>query len=264
MKIVNVSSGLFVCHLLVSFSLIFPSGISSAEDLNPGRPAFEEAVGLKNNGQLLEAEKKFKEALQLEPANPDYHFELANVYAARFDILRKSRAEEKTKEMLALASDQLSQTVMLRPEHIPAHYNLGVLYKRAGRFEEAREQFKKVLALDPNSVNAIMQIGAVYEEQGFFDEARDYYQKAKTMNYGNPDIEGALEDLKNHEAQAHQHTLNQKPFLMNSQVISSAQDQVMNSSKIGNPPQQNIQQALPYLGSMLIQEFMKRREKSSE
>lgn len=223
MKIVKVLSDIFIFHLLVCLSLIFLPGISAAGQLNPGRPSFEEALQFKNSGQFLEAEKKLKEALQFEPANPDYHFELANVYAARFDLLRKTRAREKAEEMLNLASDQLNQTVMLKPDHAAAHYNLGVLYKRGRRYEEAREEFKKVLSIDPNSVNAVMQIGAVYEEQGFFDEARDYYRKAKEINYGNTDIDAALEDLKEHEAQA-----------------------------------------LPYSASILAQEFMKRREKSSE
>lgn len=239
--------------------------MADPESLNPGQALFHQALELKNNGRLLEAEKKMKDALELEPVNPDYHFELANVYAARFDALRQTRAQDKAKEMLDAACDQLSQTVMMKPDYLAAHYNLGVLYKWSRRFEEAREEFKKVLALDPNSVNAAMQIGEIYEEQGFFDEAGDWYRKAKQMNYGNPDIDAALEDLKEHESRAHQQMLSEtRPGLIGSQMGTSAQQQILSQSGIGNPPQQGIQQAIPYLGSMLMQEFMKRRAKSDE
>lgn len=258
MKIEKFFSVIFAGFLFAQLSLSTYAETAAQEALNPGRSSFEQALELKDKGQFLEAERKLKDALELEPANPDYHFELANVYAASFDSLRQTRAQDKAREMLALATSHLSQTVMLQPAHLAAQYNLGILYKRAGRFEEAREQFKKVLALDSNNVNAMMQIGAIYEEQGFFDEARDSYKKAKQMNYSNTDIDLALEDLEEHEDKAHKRMMSETSSLMGRRgmhTTQSAQDQVSGNTQNSGA----AAQALPSLGALLLQQFMQRR-----
>ncbi len=157
---------------------------------------FEEGIQLRDKGSLEDAENRFKKALDLEPANTQYHFELANLYAMRYDSLSASQKRERSEHLLGAAARELEQAAMLEPNFIAAHFNLGVIYKRLSRFEEARVSFREILRLDPRHVPSQMQIGSVYEEQGFYDEAEDAYRQAKKMDYRNSDIDLAIEDLK--------------------------------------------------------------------
>ena len=49
---------------------------------------------------------------------------------------------------LAAAETSLTEAVQANPNNTYALLNLGTVYQRAGRFEEAREMFDKVVALN--------------------------------------------------------------------------------------------------------------------
>ncbi len=214
-----------------------------------------------------EAENKFIEALQSEPANAQYHFELANLYASRHDRLEELSAYEESQRMLQLAASHLEQATMLKPDFIAAQYNLGVVYKGVGRYEDSRKQFQKVLQLDPQSANAQMQIGAVYERQGFFDEAEDAYKRAKEMDFYNPDIQSALEDLEMHRHADHERMVAESEprgfgrLREGFNYSSFSQAQNLEADRQAGQAGQGLQQVMPYLGAMLVQQFMKGRNK---
>jgi Flp pilus assembly protein TadD len=230
-------------------------------------PSLKEGLQLGNKDSLLQAERQLIQALQLEPANPDYHFELAGIYAARYDSLSQSAYSPGAAEMLERAGRELEQAVMLQPDFLAAHYNLGVIYKRQGRFEEAREQFRRVLGLHPNHAKAQIQLGATYEEQGFFEDAREEYLKAQEMDFLNPEIKFLVADLEERKKMARERAL-AEGFAASS--MKSAGNQLDFSSPNrsspyeGNPDdalqaQRAVKQALPYLASMLVQQWMSRR-----
>lgn len=220
---------------------------------------------LKEEGNLEEAERFLKKALEFSPSNHEYHFELANVYALRYD--EKSK-KEKRADALDAAARELEQAIMLNPDFLQAYFNLGVVYKKQGNYEKAREQFRHVLELDPNLVNAYMQIGAIYEEQGFFDEAKDEYLKAKDMDFGNPGIDSAIEDLQNRReedrdkmlAETRLEQLSRMRYGMgyseNSQAAVYAdrrRDEIESTA--------GFAQTIPHLTTWLISQFMSLREK---
>ncbi|MCM8775090.1 MAG: tetratricopeptide repeat protein [Candidatus Omnitrophica bacterium] len=249
----------------LSFFLLFQSPPSLfSQDASAAQSAFEEGIRFENEGNLLMAEKQFKNAIEINPANPDYHFHLANVYAMRHDRMVSKGSAEAGGPELQMAAGELEQAVMLRPDDIAALYNLGIVYKGQKRFEEAREQFRKVLRLAPSSVHAMMQIGASYEEQGFFDDAKDSYLKANEMDYKNPNIQAALHDLEIRRQEAHERILaetassrlNSRAGLGAYEFYRRTGQTYQNESGEGN---QNIQQALPYLGAMLVEQFLKKR-----
>ena len=229
--------------------------VSLAADAKPN-PVFEQALALKKEGRLGQAEAKLKEALQGDPSNPDVHFELANVLAMRYDDRRAENPE--VKKMLKSMARELEQAIMARSDFLAAHYNLGVVYKRQKEFEKAREEFREVLKLDPTSLPAEMQLGAAYEDQGFFEEAKKGYERAREMDLNNPNIAAALEDLKRHEELAKREN---QPALPPS--FTHFRDALANPNGQRYDGQQeasgNFKQAIPYLGSLLLQEFMKRR-----
>ncbi len=246
--------------IILILSLLFFPVPSLYAEIGSGSKAFEHGLALKEQGALLEAEVAFLEALRFEPANGDYHFELANVYAARYDRMRK-KDDPKGAELMNRAERALEQAVMYRPDFLIAHYNLGIIYKQQGLFEDARESFRRVLKLDPNQVQAQIQIGATYEEQGFFDEARDEYLKARDMNVSDREIPSLLADLDEHEQWAAQRAKAQGSGASSVGAPKNYPAGRDNSAGYFQDSPNNAQgtnQALPYLASMLAQQFMSR------
>jgi len=103
------------------------------------------------------AEKQFKRALELTPADPEIHHMYAHYLTA---MARFDEALAESQRLLEL--DPLS----------PASRNhLGWHYLYAHQFDQAIEQYKLVLALDPNFAEAHRQLAEAYAEKGRFDEA---------------------------------------------------------------------------------------------
>lgn len=280
--------------VLYCFALSFVSGQTSFAEIvgellsssTTHEQAFQEAITAMREGRLVEAEAKLAEALHQAPANPEYHFEMANLYALKHDEAsgRSSRQDENF--FLEKVAQQLDHTLMLDPEFLPARYNLAVTYKRLGYYERAREELRRVLVKAEErqdwalKSNALMQVGAVYEEQGFFEEARFAYLEARDFDYANPDVRGALENLKEHQAFAEERARRQDV----SRSIQSMQNVQQGLARPGlsaltrqNNPYQAYgssdsaasegaakQQAVMALGTLLAQQFLGRHTASRE
>jgi len=68
------------------------------------------------------------------------------------------------KGQLAAAETSLTEAVQANPNNAYALLNLGTVYQRTGRFDEAREMFEKVVALNPTEKPA--------KRSKFVDESR--------------------------------------------------------------------------------------------
>lgn len=241
--------------------IIFTSLLMLAFEVDKAAFHFDEGMKFKAAGQLDQAEENFQTATQMDPLKPEYHFELSNIYAMRYDRLQTAEADITVEGMLRSCMRELEQTLRLEPNFVPAIYNLGVVYKNLGEQERAREQFRKVLQKDPQQVNAFLQIGDTYATQGFFDEARDEYKKAKELDFANPDIDGALKDLDAWEKQynaVHQHSVMLPPGMMSDSNYRKSLSPIEQGNPISG---RETPQAIPFAGMTLLQEFMKNRQK---
>jgi len=102
-------------------------------------------------------------------------------------------SEEKLIEVLALeanvnedwdlAIDYWRRLVSINPEHLKAHFELGLLYyQKKKRYEKGISEFKKVLELDPQGVTGYSSftynvLGYAYLRKGEFDKAREAFEK---------------------------------------------------------------------------------------
>lgn len=110
-----------------------------------------------------------KLAYAIEPNNPEVTFSLANAY---YDMKEFSMAEDKFRE-----------TIRILPLSVDAYYNLGLLYIRHKRFEEAVEVLEKAIALDPEDTLAHFELGKAYKTIGNPKRARDQFNFAlKKLN----------------------------------------------------------------------------------
>lgn len=178
---------LFLFTLFSVGVLCIPSGLWAREE-GGGRVYFLHALKSKQEGNLLVTENLLKKAIEVEPGNADFHFELGNLYT-----------EENQLEPARMA---LEQAIMISPGHLAAHYNLGLVYRELGFMGEARGQFEKVLEMDPQNTKARIQIGNTYAAEGFLEDARQAFEDAKWADPTNPEPRAALEDLERLELKA--------------------------------------------------------------
>jgi tetratricopeptide (TPR) repeat protein len=69
-------------------------------------------------------------------------------------------------------------TIHKNPDSVMAHINLGTLYGKQGRFDEAIVENNKALQMMPDSTKAYNNLGMIFERKGNLDKAIDYYQHA--------------------------------------------------------------------------------------
>jgi len=104
--------------------------------------------------------------------------------------LAAGRSDEAEQGFLALAKSN--------PELGGPFANLGLIYRRAGKLEQAAAQLEQALRASPEQAVYLNQLGIVYRELGRFADARMAYEKAIDIapDYAAPQLNlGILLDL---------------------------------------------------------------------
>lgn len=238
------------------FFLVMFSRPLSAEDLQ----GEADDLNSKSITQLIAAEREIKEKLGYDPGNADLYFELSEIYTTLFDRTRKKDAQAK--EWIAKSAEALERVLMIEPNQKTALYNLGVVYKRGGEMERARDELRKAIrACDPDEDGYLlfaiwMQIGSIYEEQGFYDAAKEAYENALDYDYGNTEVRNALLDLKEKkEKDASASSYNVTPGGMSMMPFGYASAKSYDPMSGADLQPQGMEQVLPALGSMLSQKM---------
>ena len=110
------------------------------------------AIQLHQRGQLADAERIYRQILELDPHHAD-SLHLLGVLAHQ--VGRDDVAVELIRK--AIASDR-------RPAAF--HSNLGTAYQALGKLEEAATSYERALILNPDLAEAQMNLGVVRESQG--------------------------------------------------------------------------------------------------
>ncbi len=253
-------------------------------DLNTrdSQEILSEALQLRQQGRFEETEALLLEAVRDEPSNADYHFELGNTYASLYDNWHGKQNDPRLQTILRASEHELKQAVMFRPGHTAARYNLGVIYKREGRYEDAREEFHRILEIQPGMPAALYQVGATYEAQGFYDEAKDAYLAAHEQSPDAPEIEEALERLRETQNESNRpggqdffnrrtsafDQVNQRSqggglFNNNNDSWGGGSNSPFGNSSYNGSNQNQGQSALPSLASVLLQQVLARRSSNN-
>lgn len=216
-NLTTFKTGTLVFLFLLAVSL--PFAAAWADEETSHNESFQKALQLREEGNFQDSEFEFKKALQLEPGNPNYHFELGSLYAIRHDDALSTGDEGLAQAYLRSAASELQQSLMIKPDFWSARFNLGVVYKKQEKYEDARNEFKKVLAQNPQAIAALMQIGRTYTEQGFYDEAESIFEDARDQGAPEQQIKEAMQDLEEgrYAERRRAQAQNQQP--MNSQMM---------------------------------------------
>ena len=140
----------------------------------------DEPLALNNFAIIIGKKKEFQEAQQ----------EYKKVMRSGLAGVQKGLAPEVVENIRKV--DYLiglyQRAVEAEPGFMDAHYNLGDLYARVGRFPDAVEAYKKALAIDPKFKDAHCGLGDVYVEVGDERQANFAYEQALRLNPGDKDL----------------------------------------------------------------------------
>jgi tetratricopeptide (TPR) repeat protein len=75
------------------------------------------------------------------------------------------------------AVKECTKAVSLDPNHPSAHFHLGNAYYAKMWWEEALVEYDRVLKLDPEHVDVLFAIGGIYLNRGHKEKAVEYWQK---------------------------------------------------------------------------------------
>ncbi|MDT8383870.1 MAG: tetratricopeptide repeat protein [Gammaproteobacteria bacterium] len=78
----------------------------------------------------------------------------------------------------AQAESALRQLAEAYPDFSGPHANLGILYFRDNKLEQAKSEFHAALKINPQNVVSLNHLGIISRGEGKFKEAHDYYEKA--------------------------------------------------------------------------------------
>lgn len=88
---------------------------------------------------------------------------------------------------VAEAIEAYQQALSLNPEAAGALVNLGTIYYRQRKFNDAEIFYRAAIEADPDYPLAQFNLGNLYDEQGRLDEAFQHYRRALALNPGYAD-----------------------------------------------------------------------------
>ena len=181
---------------------------------------FDEAIALKNSGQIDAAMEKLNAALQMDPKQPNILAHLADCYyqKGQYDtaIENYKKAIELNpldanlhtnlgnvyvkKGMIVEAQGEFDQAVKADPAHADInYYNMGVVMMNAGKYEEAGAAFKNSVGANPSYAPAHYQYAMCLVNKAQYAEAvaemETYLKLAPTGEYA-PMVKQMMPELK--------------------------------------------------------------------
>ncbi|MHB8154977.1 MAG: tetratricopeptide repeat protein [Candidatus Omnitrophota bacterium] len=151
-------------------------------------------------GNLLQAEKSFREAITLQPDSDEAYIGLGRACAMQ---LKYKEAEEYFKKALEInhsndqllvetgwffmeqkkyteAEEALLRAVQINPLNEKACIELARLYINQSEFKRAEECLNKAIKINPHSNAAYATMGVLNNQRGDFSQAKKYLEKANS------------------------------------------------------------------------------------
>ena len=167
-------------------------------------PLFEQGVAAHRNGNLVQAEKLYRQVLRAEADNfPALHMlgflkAQQEKYDEAITLLNKAvrqnpgdpaaRAHHAHALMAAQRLDEAlaayDGVLAVQPARFEAHYNRGVLLSQLQRFEEALAALDRALALQPGAAMALYNRAVVLVALERYREALDCYDRMLALEPG--------------------------------------------------------------------------------
>jgi Tetratricopeptide repeat len=137
---------------------------------------FQSAVSHHRAGRLPEAERLYRDILQVLPDHPVVNNSLG------IALKGQGKSEE--------AAGVFRRLVAVAPDYAPAHSNLGNILFEQGKLQEAEASYRRALAVSPDMVDALKNLGLVIVDSGRFAESFPWFRRHAELAFGRPQSPG--------------------------------------------------------------------------
>ena len=103
-------------------------------------------------------------------------------------IYRSRGYEAQQKGQLHLALEYYQKAIAIDPFYATPHNDLGILYEKQEKREQAEVEYLKAIAIDPRFLDPYANLALLYERAGKKDQAVQYWKKR--IDYGIRTIPG--------------------------------------------------------------------------
>jgi superkiller protein 3 len=119
---------------------------------------------LLEQGKAREAAEAYRQAVQLDPNNARWQYNLSLALAKLGDQEGQKAA--------------LQRALQIDPNVAATHNDLGLVYLSEGKMNEAEREFRAALEINPRFAEAQNNLGVVYSQQGKDSEAIELFRRA--------------------------------------------------------------------------------------
>ncbi len=148
-------------YLLILIVLLTGSKFACAQNAGAARPVAEscsmEISGIDTGGGLDKSIEGLRDLIKLDPSLPDCHIRLGYL------LLKKDANDE--------AIAEFEKALQLVPRSHPAKIGKGIALSHKGDLKAAETILKDALILNPDPVKVHYELGLVYEKMGDFAKA---------------------------------------------------------------------------------------------
>lgn len=127
-------------------------------------------------GNLPEAAKEYRLVLKIQPGLPGIHYQLGRI------ILQSSSSPDAAEQALAEFQEELK----IDPRDVPANTEMGEIYLKTHRLDDATRCFSKAIQAQPSYAQARLGLGQVFLGQKKFRQAADQFEAAARLSPSNP------------------------------------------------------------------------------
>ena len=144
--------------------------IRQAIELDPDNPDYHNNLGMASmqNGDPAGAIPSFEQAVTLKPRFAEAQFNLGNALMATGED--------------AAAEKHYRKAIRSRPDYVDALNNLGNLLRQRGKVNEAGQLFRKVVKLAPDFAGGHFNFALAVQEQANYEEAIEAFRRALELD----------------------------------------------------------------------------------
>jgi len=104
------------------------------------------------------------------------------ILATSEDKTYAAQAAQDRQDALALAIERLEQAIVLKDDYATAYYYLALAYERSGNVSEAIDRMNVLRDANPYDTGVALQLGLLYLRQGKVEEAKGEFERAVALS----------------------------------------------------------------------------------
>ena len=134
------------------------------------------------NGHPDKAQQALRAAIAADPADPEFHFALGMLLAGANEFEQ--------------AGTELERATQLGPNDPITLNNLGVVYLRLNRIDDALRCFDRCIRMTADYDRPVLNLASIYQQKGQTEKARQVLQEFLSRHPENEELAAALRSLK--------------------------------------------------------------------